>query len=105
MDDILQRDYNFERSTELLNKALNTYMTPVIDPNDAEEVRIIRWTKPLENFHIIDPPPLGPAWKWPQPKLKLIRIKLLCKRNPTGIQLALPKNIADAKKQLKSLRE
>ena len=63
VDDILQREYNFERSTELLNKALNTHMTPVIDPNDVEEVRVVRWTKPLENFHIIGPPPLGPAWK------------------------------------------
>ena len=80
-------------------------MTPVIDPNDVENVRNIRWTWPPEDFHIIDPPPLGPAWMAKPPPLKLIRINQLCKRNPASIQLALPKNIADAKKQLTALRE
>ena len=105
VDDILQRDYNYERNTELLNKALQTKMTPVIDPNDVEEVRVVRWTLPPEDFHIIDPPPLGPAWMAKPPPLKLIRINQLCKRNPTGIQLALPKSIADAKKQVRALRD
>ena len=80
-------------------------MTPVIYPNDVENVRNIRRTSPLRDFPIIDHNLQGPAWMPKQPPLKLIHINQLCKRNPAGIQLALPKNIADAKKQLMALRE
>ena len=78
-------------------------MIPVIDPNDVENVRNIRWTSPPRDFHIIDPHSQGLAWMPKQPPLKLIHINQLCKINSAGIQLALPKNIADAKKQFKAL--
>ena len=80
-------------------------MAPVIGHNDVENVRNIGRTSPPRDFPIIDPHSQGLAWMSKQPPLKLIHINQLCKRNSAGIQLALPKNIADAKKQLKALRE
>ena len=80
-------------------------MTPVIDPNNVGNVRNIRRTSPPRDFPIIDHHSQGPAWMPKQPPLKLIHINQLCKRNPAGIQLALSKNIADAKKQFMALRE
>ena len=74
VDDILSRDQNFERNSDILNRALNTYMTPVIDPNNVNDVQIVRWTYPPRDFHIIDPPEIGPAYKDPQPRVKLVRI-------------------------------
>ena len=104
IDDILGRKANYERTTELFQKAYNTEMTPVIDPHDVEAVRIVRWTKPPANFHIIDPPPKGAAWEQKQPPVKIVQINKMCKRNPAAIQLALPRDIPQAKKQLQAIR-
>ena len=80
-------------------------MIQVIDLNDVKNVNNIRRTCQPRDFPIIDYHSLGSVWMPKQPTLKLIHINQLYKRNPAGIQLALPKNIADAKKQLKALRE
>ena len=54
IDDILQRDVNFEHNADILKRTMGTIMTPVIDPRDTDEVHVIRWTLPCEDFYCID---------------------------------------------------